>query len=401
MKVFRRHMMTLAVSAVALAAATGFASAQDTLKIGASAPKTGPLAGGAAVTHWPNVKLWIQEVNNRGGLKVGNKQMKLELVEYDDKTSGEEAVKNIQRLATVDKVDFIVTPYSTGLNVATAPLIARYGYPHITSSAATDNVPEFAKRWPNSFWLLGTSKQLAEGVADALVKLRNSGAIGKRVALVNVADAFGLELLNAGKPALQKAGFEIVYEASYPLGTQDVAPIISAAKAANPDAFVAFSYPPDTFALTEQAQIQKFDVGAFYVGVGTAFPGYAGRFKDNANGVMGVGGINPDSKAIQEYRKKHKEVTGADPDSWASAVTYAGLQILEQAIERAGTTDKAAVIAEIKKKPFTTVVGEINLADNINHNVWSVGQWQNGSFNGVASKGVDGAKAPVKKEAWK
>jgi branched-chain amino acid transport system substrate-binding protein len=400
--VFRRHMMTLAVSIATLAAATGIAAAQDTLKIGASAPKTGPLAGGAAVTHWPNIKLWIQEVNNRGGLKVGGKNMKLELVEYDDKTSGEEAVKNIQRLATVDKVDFIVTPYSTGLNVATAPLIARYGYPHITTSAATDNVPEFAKRWPNSFWLLGTSKQLAEGVADALVKLRDSGAIGKRVALVNVADAFGLELFNAGKPALQKAGFDIVYEASYPLGTQDVAPIISAAKAANPDAFVAFSYPPDTFALTEQAQIQKFDVGAFYVGVGTAFPGYAGRFKDNANGVMGVGGINADSKALQEYRKKHKEVTGADPDSWASAVTYAGLQVLEQAIERAGTTDKAAVIAEIKKKPFNTVVGEISLADNINHKVWSVGQWQNGSFNGVAaSKGVDGAKAPVKKEAWK
>ena len=398
---FRRHMMTLAVSVATLAAATGFAAAQDTLKIGASAPKTGPLAGGAAVTHWPNIKLWVQEVNNRGGLKVGGKNMKLELVEYDDKTSGEEAVKNIQRLATVDKVDFIVTPYSTGLNVATAPLIARYGYPHITTSAATDNVPEFAKRWPNSFWLLGTSKQLAEGVADALVKLRDSGAIGKRVALVNVADAFGLELLNAGKPALQKAGFEIVYEASYPLGTQDVAPIISAAKAANPDAFVAFSYPPDTFALTEQAQIQKFDVGAFYVGVGTAFPGYAGRFKDNANGVMGVGGVNPDSKALQEYRKKHKDVTGADPDSWASAMTYAGLQVLEQAIERAGTTDKAAVIAEIKKKPFTTVVGEISLADNINHNVWSVGQWQNGSFNGVASKGVDGAKAPVRKDAWK
>jgi branched-chain amino acid transport system substrate-binding protein len=398
---FRKLTLTLAASAAAVIIATGFAAAQDTLKIGASAPKTGPLAGGAAVTHWPNIKLWIQEVNNRGGLKVGGKQMKLELVEYDDKTSGEEAVKNIQRLATVDKVDFIVTPYSTGINVATAPLIAKYGYPHITTSAATDNVPEFAKRWPNSFWLLGTSKQLAEGVADALIKLRDSGAIGKRVALVNVADAFGLELVAAGKPALQKAGFEIVYEASYPLGTQDVAPIISAAKAANPDAFVAFSYPPDTFALTEQAQVQKFDVGAFYVGVGTAFPGYAARFKDNSNGVMGVGGINPDSKAIQEYRKKHKEVTGADADSWASATTYAGLEILGQAIERAGTTDKAAVIAELRKSPFTTVIGQVNLADNINHNVWAVGQWQGGSFNGVAAKGIDGAKAPVKKEPWK
>jgi branched-chain amino acid transport system substrate-binding protein len=221
------------------------------------------------------------------------------------------------------------------------------------------------------------------------------------VALVNVADAFGLELVGAGKPALQKAGFEIVYEASYPLGTQDVAPIISAAKAANPDAFVAFSYPPDTFALTEQAQVQKFDVGAFYVGVGTAFPGYAARFKDNAAGVMGVGGITPDSAAFADYRKRHKEVTGAEPDAWASATTYAGLEILGQAIERAGTTDKAKVIAEIRKGPFKTVIGEVNLADNINHNVWAVGQWQDGTFNGVASAGIPGAKAPVKKAPWK
>jgi branched-chain amino acid transport system substrate-binding protein len=397
----RKVTLMLAAAAAASVLAAAPVAAQDTLKIGASAPKTGPLAGGAAVTHWPNIKLWIHEVNNRGGLKVGNKQMKVELIEYDDKTSGEEAVKNIQRLATVDKVDFIVTPYSTGLNVATAPLINRYGYPHIATTAATDNVPEFAKRWPNSFWLLGTSKQFAEGAADALKKLRDSGAIGKRVAVVNVADAFGLELVNAGKPALQKAGFEIVYEASYPLGTQDVAPIISAAKAANPDAFVAFSYPPDTFALTEQAQIQKFDVGAFYVGVGTAFPGYIGRFKENANGVMGVGGIDPNSKAIQDYKKRHKEVTGADIDSWASATTYAGLEILGQAIERAGTIDKAAVIAEIKKKPFTTVIGEVDLKDNINHKVWSAGQWQDGSFNGVASDGIPGAKAPVKKAPWK
>jgi branched-chain amino acid transport system substrate-binding protein len=393
--------MMLAASAAAFVMATGLAAAQDTLKIGASAPKTGPLAGGAAVTHWPNVKLWIHEVNARGGLKVGGKQMKLELVEYDDKTSGEEAVKNIQRLATVDKVDFIVTPYATGINVATAPLIAKYGYPHIATTANTNNVPEFAKRWPNSFWLLGTSTLLAEGAVEALVKARDAGYIGKRVAVVNVADAFGLELIASGKPALQKAGFEIVYEASYPLGTQDLAPIISQAKAAKPDAFVAFSYPPDTFALTEQAQIQDLQVGAFYVGVGTAFPGYIGRFKNMANGVMGIGGVNMSLPEMQEYRRKHKEVTGADADYWASATTYAGLQVLGQAIERAGTTDRAAVINEIRKAPFKTVIGEINLADNLNHRLWTVGQWQDGVFHGIASKGLDGAKAPIRKPGWK
>lgn len=397
----KRTTWTLAASVAAVVMAGGLAAAQDTLKIGASAPKTGPLGAPAAVTHWPNIKLWMEEVNARGGLKVGGKQMKLELVEYDDRTSADEAIKNITRLATVDKVDFIVTPYSTGINVATAPLINRFGYPHIATTAASNSVEEFAKRWNNSFWLLGTSKQLAEGVADALKKLQASGAIGKRVALVNVADAFGLELLNAGKPALQKAGFEIVYESSYPLGTQDVAPIISAAKAANPDAFVAFSYPPDTFALTDQARIQKFDVGAFYVGVGTAFPSYIGRFKEAANGVMGVGGIDPNSQAVADYRKRHKEKTGVDADSWASAVTYAGLEILGQAIERAGTTDKAAVVAELRKAPFKTVIGDVDLKDGINHKVWTVGQWQDGTFNGVAADGIPGAKAAAKKEPWK
>ena len=44
-------MLAAAAAASVLAAAPG--AAQDTLKIGASAPKTGPLAGGAAVTHWP------------------------------------------------------------------------------------------------------------------------------------------------------------------------------------------------------------------------------------------------------------------------------------------------------------------------------------------------------------
>src|SRR5690606_16069271 len=121
-----------------------------------------------------------------------------------------------------------------------------------TTSAATDGVTEFAQRWPNSFWLLGTSTQLANGAVEAIAKLKDSGEIGNKVALVYVGDAFGQELLAPAKKALDENGFEVVYESSYPFGTQDVAPVISAAKAASPDAFIAFSYPGDTFALTEQ-----------------------------------------------------------------------------------------------------------------------------------------------------
>jgi len=394
----RRTFLALAASAAALSFA-GAASA-DTIKIGASAPKSGPLAGGAAMTHWPNVHMWVNEVNERGGLQVGDQQMQIELIEYDDQTSAETAIQNIQRLATQDQVDFLITPYSTGINVATAPMIAQYGYPHITTSAATDGVAEFAERWPNSFWMLGTATQLAEGAVQTLTKLRDNGDIGDTVALVHVADAFGLELVNAAKSELDAAGFEIVYEASYPLGTQDVAPIISGAAAANPDSFVAFSYPGDTFALTEQAQIQGLDVGAFYTGVGTAFPPYVGRFGAAAEGVLGIGGINVEDPNIADYIERHNASAGAGPDFWASATTYAGLQVLEQAIEAAGTIDRAEVIEAIKNGTFDTVIGEVTFENNVNPNVYTTGQWRDGVFVAVAADGLDVSAEPVRKEGW-
>ena len=92
----------------------GAAQAQETVKIGVVGPKTGFMAAGAAVTHWPNFKLWAQEVNDRGGLKLKAGQRKIEMIEYDDRSQPAEAIKAIERLATQDKVDFIMPVYGTG-----------------------------------------------------------------------------------------------------------------------------------------------------------------------------------------------------------------------------------------------------------------------------------------------
>ncbi len=395
-----RFLSAFASAVVAGSLLASAAAAQDTIKIGASAPKTGPLAGGAAVTHWPAVQLWVHNVNEAGGINVGGTMMPIELIEYDDRTSNEEAIKNIQRLATVDEADFIIAPYGTGINIATAPIMARYGYPHIAVTAVTDMVDELAGKWPSMFFTLGTSTEFAKGVADTLVKLRDAGAIGDRVAMVNVADAFGIELANAGKPALEAAGFEIVYETSYPLGVQDLAPVISEAKAADPDAFIGFSYPPDTFALTEQAKIADLDVGAFYVGVATAFPAFVGANGAAAQGVLGAGGTNPDTEAMQAFYADHKAVTGVDADYWASPVMYASLEMLQQAIERAGTLDKQAVVAELTNGTFDTIMGERTFDGNVLRHYWTVGQWQDGVFQGVASTGLEGEKAPIVKQGW-
>ncbi len=376
------------------------AQAADVIKIGAVAPKTGPLGGGAAVTQWPNVELWSKQINAAGGMNVGGTKMMVEIVEYDDKTNPGEHIKAAQRLAEVDKVDFIIAPYGTGFNLAAAPIYAKYGYPQIAVSAISDKTDELTARYPNLFFTLGNTTSFTVSVVDVLKEMRNEGKIGNRVAMVNVADAFGIELADAARPRIEAAGFEIVYDKSYPLGTPDLSPIMKGAKDSNPDAFIAWSYPPDTFALTEQAIIQDLDVKMFYTAVATCFPAYGNKFGSKINGVFGAGGVNQDSGDIQAYFATHKEITGKDADGWASANTYASLQILQQAIEGVGSKDRAAVVDYIKANTFNTVMGPINFENQVSNKFWTVGQWQDGRFRGVKSSNIDGAASVVTKDGW-
>lgn len=397
-------LRTLSLFGVSLLAAGAVSvtsvHAQKTIKIGASAPKTGPLAVGAATTHWPNVQLWVSQVNARGGLKLKDGQRKIELIEYDDRTTPGEAIKNITRLATQDKVDFILAPYGSGFNLATAAIFHKFGYPQITSTSITDKEEALVKRYPGIFFTLGSTTAFSEDAVAVLKKMRDEGKIGKRIAMVNVADAFGIELANAARPIFKKAGFEIVYDKSYPLGTQDLSPVIRGAKASNPDAFVAWSYPPDTFGLTAQAKVQGLNTKAFYTAVATAFPAFGGKFGAAAEGILGAGGVDPDTPEMKAYMAAHKKVTGKPPDFWASAMVYSTYQVLEQAIEGVGSLDRKAVTAYIKKNKFKTILGEMDFSGQISNKFWTVGQWQGGKFYGVKSVDMPGARPIKAKPAW-
>ncbi|MBO6562958.1 MAG: amino acid ABC transporter substrate-binding protein [Nisaea sp.] len=398
-----RRMFACAAAALALSFGLSHgAKAETPIKLGMVAHLSGPLAGGEAVTHLPNVQLWLEEVNAKGGLMVGGKRRPVELVQYDDKTNPAEHIKAVQRLATQDEVDFMVAPYGTGFNIAAAPIYAKYNYPMIAVTAITDEIHELTAKFPNMFFTLGSTTGFVEGATRTLEKLRSDGVIGSKVAMVNVADAFGIELADVAREKFTAAGFEIVYDKSYPLGTPDLSPVVKGAKAADPDAFVAWSYPPDTFALTEQAIIEDLQVGAFYTAVATAFPAYAGKFGGAIEGNLGAGGVNPETDAMKAYRKRHQEVTGKAPDFWASATYYSALQVLQQAIEGADTTDREAVTAYIKNNAFDTVIGTIKFdAHNNSERYWSVGQWRNGHFVAVADTGMGDSVAPVAKKGWK
>jgi branched-chain amino acid transport system substrate-binding protein len=397
----RRILGALAVAvAAALAAAPAPGQEPASIKIGWAMSKTGPFAAGAAVTTLPNYQVWVKDVNDAGGINVGGKKMKIEVVEYDDRSNSEEMIKAVERLATQDKADFILPPWSTGMNLAAAPIFNKLGYPQLAVTANTNQAPQLTKRWPNLTFWLGLPSEISDGVIETFSKMNKDDKIGKKIAMVAVADQFGIEMSTATREGLKKAGFELVYDKSYPFGAQDLQPVVKDAQAANPDVLLAFSYPPDTFALTDTAKVIGFNPKAFFVGVGTAFPMYKGKFAADAEGVLGIGGSDASLPGIKWYIQHHKEVIGREPDRWASPITYASLQVLQQAIERVGKIDRAAVIKEINTGEFDTIIGKVKLDNGLNHNIWAVGQWQGGDFLGVAPMLKQGAKPVVAKPAW-
>jgi branched-chain amino acid transport system substrate-binding protein len=236
---------------------------QTIIKVGVVGPKTGPLAPGAAVTHFPPWRLWADQVNKNGGLRLKDGQRKVELIEYDDRTQPAEAIKAVERLASVDKADWIVGLYGTGFNVAAVPTFAKVGYPLLPQACVTDLGPMLVKKYPNLFFFNGTVTEYCKSAVGILKQIKDGGQIGNKVAIVNIADEFGIEISNLSRKLFPESGFEIVYDKSYPLGTQDYAPLIKAIKSSKPDAFIAWSYPPDTFGLAEQAKIEDLNVKVY------------------------------------------------------------------------------------------------------------------------------------------
>jgi len=400
MKTTRRAALAAFASVLALGSAgAGLAQDAKPVKIGYAVSLTGPNAGGAGTTTVPNYHLWVHELNEKGGLLVGKERRPVEVIEYDDRSNSEEAVKAVERLINQDKVDILLAPWGTAMNLAVGPLFHKGNYIQMMATGITDRAPELAQRWPNSFWLSGTAASWAEPVVELMEEARKAGHIGDEVTMISVADAFGIDLAKAARKAFADAGFKLTYDKTYPVGTQDFSGILTEIKDAK--AFASFSYPPDTVAITESAQLQGFNPAVMYVGIGGAFPMFTAKFGASAEGLLTHGGLNMTDEKTLAYIARHKEVTGKTPDSAGSIVTYAGLQAMEQAIERVGSLDNTAIANEMKSGKFDTVLGEISLATQMMPSIFKAGQIRDGMVVGLGPRDVPGAGTLVApKQPW-
>mgnify|MGYP003694198309 CR=1 FL=1 len=128
-----------AIPALSLAAALIFGSAalaQNAVRVGAPLPLTGPLSP-EGVKQKEGYDLWAETANAKGGITVGGKTYKVEIVYVDYASNTPRAVQAAERLITDDKVNFLFSPFGSGAAKAASNVSEKYGIPTIAATASS------------------------------------------------------------------------------------------------------------------------------------------------------------------------------------------------------------------------------------------------------------------------
>jgi len=392
---------TLLKGAAATVGAAAFApqllAAAPPVRIGYAIARTGPWTGGAQISQEPNYLLWAEQQNAAGGLNVKGVKRPIELVSSDDRSDIETCVRSYEKLMGSDKVDLVLPPWGSNANFAVAPLANRFGYPFLAPTALSKQLIEM--KLPYFFLMLQQPKPMTEALVDML---KANGV--KSVAVIYVDDLFGLENFAALKVALQGTDIRMVEDKSYPGGVKDLSPVLRSIKDKNPDAFIGFTYPPDTILASKQSKEVGFNPKFFYASVGTAFQLYKNVMTPaGAEGVLGMGSWNSKtSPGAKAYFDAHvKKFGGKEPDRWASGACWASLEILTTAVGKHGL-DRKAIRDYVANTTHKTIIGDIKFAGSENVGTpGTVSQWQNGEFEVVWPSKVATAKLNTNKPAWK
>src|SRR5580704_3857944 len=159
-----RALLGVVLSGLILLALDG-ARAEGIL-IGAPLPLTGPLSP-EGIKLRQGYDLWVEAVNQAGGVKVGERKLPLQIVYYDYESNTPRAVQLAEKLVTDDKVDFMFAPFGSGATKAASSVAERYGMPMMAATASSVEV--YDQGYKNLFGVFTPNDTLSEPLAE-LVK---------------------------------------------------------------------------------------------------------------------------------------------------------------------------------------------------------------------------------------
>lgn len=344
---------TFVASLLVAGSLLGTAHAADTLRIGT----LGDLSGSAAI--WGQavrggVEIACDEVNAQGGLKVGDKKYKIEVVPYDDQFQVSKTLAAAMRLSTQDGIKFVMgTVYSPGA-LAAKPVFERNKVLTMTagySKKILDGNPKYTYRVGVTHW---------EFIPLVIKWMKESGAIkGDRVALISQNDEGGWDIQKGAQEYYVKSGFKVVGSESYEPTVRDFQPALTRLIAANPQVVDVGGSPPALAGLIVR-QAREMGYKGQFVKLGGPGPReiVAAAGKEAAEGLLQFIPGNPDTDGFKRIAAVYKQRYGGEMDTLAISY-YDATKILLAAISKAGTTtDTDSVIEALQSiKSMPSVAG--------------------------------------------
>lgn len=333
---------------------------------------------------------WINEVY--GGVKVGGKKLPLEYKLYDCESKKEVVTSLIERLITVDKVDFLFAPYSSPLTLAAAPLAEKYKKLFMDHGGASDRI--FQQGFEYVVQTIGPGSRYHMGTLDMIRKIDPKA---NRLAMVYKDDEFSRDVMKGAEKHAQALGYEIVFKRTYPEGVADLTPVLSDMKAAKADILLGGGHEADGQLLARQLADLDINAKAISVLVAVTLPSFNDALKQIADGVMGPShweyGVTYSEEAAKKlglawigptqdgFVKLFKEAVGKDmTPEYHSAEAAAAVLALVKGIEAADSLDNDKVRAALGKLHFMCFYGGWDVDDTglqIGHSMVDM-QWQAG-----------------------
>jgi branched-chain amino acid transport system substrate-binding protein len=339
------------------------AAAPEAIRIGAVIPLTGAFAGGGAQIERGYVYA-VDAINEAGGVMVEEfgTALPLELDVRDDASDPNQTTSIMDELAGGDIVAYL-GGFATPVHAAGSATAERNQIPYLGAATSTQALHEQGYQY--FFSPFPKSPDMAVTVFEMLNGLIPEGERPLNVGIFQEATDWGEELGPLFVQETENHGYEVVYNETYAPGTTDFTDLILGAQAAGVESLLSLPTPPDGFALYQQmgelgwkppfnlviraADVPTWnDLGAAGEGVVLSTPWHP------ALGYPGTEAVN--ERHIEEEGRPADPVVGS---------AYALIEILADAIERAGTLDHDAVRDAIAGTDgLETIIGPITFRED-------------------------------------
>lgn len=328
-----------------------------------------PLSGGDAHLGKDNengARLAADEINAAGGVRLGDKIYRVEILGEDDKSDPREGTLAAQKLVDAGVVA-VVGHLNSGSSIPASKIYNDAGVVQISPSTTAAKYTE--QGFKTAFRVVANDIQ--QGTAMADYAINNFKA--KSVAIIDDRTAYGQGLVDVVERVLKDHGVSVVAREYTNNKASDFNAILTKIRARQPDVIV-YGGMDDT-AGPMAKQIHQLGIKApLLAGDGTCSPEFIKLAGDGADVLT----CSRAGEAVEKLPKgaqfmaKYKAKFGTEVQIYAP-YAYDAVYVIVDAIRRAGSLDRAAIAAAVAKTDYEGLTGHIRFD--------SKGDIQNGAIS--------------------